>query len=364
MATKKITAARKVLKTASHDSSSLASGNDDSCGNNSGAKRKTKSSGTIVKSRYMQTENKSTVKKNTPNESILLPPRPASPKVGSGYKPRIGTPPRRTLHLQTVQNATSVIPSLLESSSLGGNILQSTVLDGHCMRPDFDLSVIKENTAPTSHPSAVDPNAKKRNLDLETFLLAFLTAKIENSTQKLKQEAERNLITLMEEDEKLRSKIMSKKRQCLHLEKQQQLNDLLDLQIVTLEPVAATAKQFTEEYKTFASAIDTTRHELPIKNLHIEDDRGEFLDKAVVCLNQSQCILDQYMRDVSIDSESTAACLKEIESAAHGIDQHLISTSSDLLELSSLVSQKTVLVQQCLEEDKIGLNTVQILFSD
>ncbi|XP_026776878.1 HAUS augmin-like complex subunit 8 isoform X2 [Pangasianodon hypophthalmus] len=363
MATKKTTAVRKVLKTASQDSSNLASGNDDSCGNNSGAKRKTKSSGTIVKSRYMQTEKKSVIKKNAPNESVLVPPRPASPKVGSGHKPRFGTPPRRTLHAQSDPNST-FIPSLLESSSLGGNVLQSTVLDGHCMRPDFDVSVIKENTAPSSLPSAVDPNAKKRNLELETFLLAFLTAKIENSTQKLKEEAERNLITLMEEEEKLRSKIMSKKRQCLHLEKQQQLNDLLDLQIVALKPVAATAKQFTEEYKTFASAIDTTRHELPIKNLHIEEDRGEFLDKAVVCLNQSQCILGQYMKDVSKDSESTAACLKEIKGAAHEIDQHLLSTSSDLLELSSLVSQETVLVQQCLEEDKIGFKTVQSLFSD
>lgn len=50
-------------------------------------------------------------------------------------------------------------------------------------------------------------------------------------------------------------------------------------QIAALKPVAATAKQFTEEYKTFASAIDTTRHELPIKNLHIDEDRGEFLGK-------------------------------------------------------------------------------------
>lgn len=48
-------------------------------------------------------------------------------------------------------------------------------------------------------------------------------------------------------------------------------------QIVALKPVAANAKQFTEEYKTFASAIDTTRHELPVKNLHIEEDRGEFV---------------------------------------------------------------------------------------
>ncbi|XP_017341914.1 HAUS augmin-like complex subunit 8 isoform X1 [Ictalurus punctatus] len=365
MATEKITAVRKALKTASQDSSkNLASGNDDSCGNNSGAKRKTKSSGTIVKSRYMQTEKKSVVKKNTPNESVLVPPRPASPKAGSGHKPRFGTPPRRTLHAQPDQNSTSVLPSLLESSSLGRNVLQSTVLDGHCIRPDLDLSVIKENTAPTSLPSAVDPNGTKRNLELETFLLAFLTVKIENNTQKLKEEAERNLITLMEEEERLRSKVMCKKRQCLLLEKQQQLNDLLDLQIVALKPVAANAKQFTEEYKTFASAIDTTRHELPVKNLHIEEDRGEFVDEAVVCLNQSQCILEQYLKDVSTDSERTAACLKEIKTVAQEIDQHLLSTSSDLLELSSLVSQETVLVQQCLEEDKIGFNTVQSLFSD
>lgn len=35
-----------------------------------------------------------------------------------------------------------------------------------------------ENTAPTSLPSAVDPNGTKRNLELETFLLAFLTVKV------------------------------------------------------------------------------------------------------------------------------------------------------------------------------------------
>ncbi|XP_060750038.1 HAUS augmin-like complex subunit 8 isoform X2 [Tachysurus vachellii] len=363
MATKKTPAVRKALKTSSQDSSNSTSVNDDSCGNNSGAKRKTKPSGTIVKSRYMQTEKKSAVKKTTPNESVLVPPRPASPKVGSGHKHRFGTPPRRTLHAPPDQNSV-LIPGLLESSSLGGNILQSTVLDGHCMRPDFDLSVIKENTAPASQPSAVDPSAKKRNLELETFLLAFLTAKIENNTHKLKEEAERNLITLMEEEEKLRSKIMNKKQQCLLLKKQQQLNDLLDMQIVALTPVAETAQQFTEEYKTFASAIDTTRHELPIKNLHVEENREEFLDKALVCLNQSQSILEKYMKDVSTEGENTAACLKEIKSAAHEINQHLLSTSSDLLELSSLVSQEKVLVQQSLEEDKIGFSTVQSLFSD
>ncbi|KAL7864601.1 hypothetical protein AOLI_G00160210 [Acnodon oligacanthus] len=365
MASRKSLNVRKVQKAAAEDSHNSASGNDTSCGNNSsGARRKTKSSGTVVKSRYMQTEKKtSVVKNNMQNESILVPPKPASPKASGAHKPRVGTPPRRTLtglSGQPDQNST-LVPSILETSAFGGNVLQSTVLDGHCLRPDFDLSVIKENAAP---PSAVDPKAQKRNLELETFLLAFLTAKIEHNTHKLKEEAERNLLIMMEEEEKLRLKVMSKKRQYLLLEKHKQLNYLLNLQITALAPAAATAKQFTEEYKTFATAIDTTRHDLPVKNLHIEEDRGKFLDKAVVCLNQSRRALEQYVKDTSAGSESTVECLKEMKNTAHEIDQQLLSVSSELLELSSLVSRETVLAQQSLEEDKIGFTTAQALFLD
>ncbi|XP_017556444.1 HAUS augmin-like complex subunit 8 isoform X2 [Pygocentrus nattereri] len=365
MASKKSLNVRKVQKAAAEDSQNSASGNDTSCGNNSsGARRKTKSAGTVVKSRYMQTEKKASVAKNNmQNESILVPPRPASPKASGAPRPRVGTPPRRTLTRlsgQPDQNST-LMPSILETSTFGGNVLQSTVLDGHCLRPDFDLSVIKENTAP---PSAVDPKSQKRNLELETFLLAFLTAKIEHNTHKLKEEAERNLLIMMEEEEKLRLKVMSKKRQYLLLEKHKQLNDLLDLQITALTPAAATAKQFTEEYKTFATAVDTTRHELPVKNLHIEEDRGKFLDKAVVCLNQSRRALEQYVKDASSGSESSVECLKEMRNTAREIDQQLLSASSELLELSSLVSRETVLAQQSLEEDKIGLTAAQALFLD
>lgn len=51
------------------------------------------------------------------------------------------------------------------------------------------------------------------------------------------------------------------------------------------------------------------------------------LDKAVVCLNQSQCILEDYVKNVSTESERSAAFLKEIKSAAHEINQHLLRYS-------------------------------------
>ncbi|XP_072553171.1 HAUS augmin-like complex subunit 8 isoform X2 [Salminus brasiliensis] len=353
---------KQVLRTAAEDSQNSSSRNDSSCGNNSGnnsgARRKTKPAGTVVKSRYMQTEKKSSAVKS--NESILVSARPASPKAGGVQKLRVSAAPRRFSSVHTDHNST-FMPSILETSSFGGNILQSTALDDHCLRPDFDLSVIKENIA---SPRAVDPKAQKRNLELETLILAFLTAKIEHNTFKLKEEAERNLLIMMEEEERLRSKVMGMKRRYLLLEKQKQLNDLLDLQVAALTPAAETATHFTEEYKVFATAIDTTRHELPVKNLHVEEDHGKFLDKAVGCLKQSQRVLEEYVNDISTDGGSAAECLKEIKNTAHEIDQQLVSVSSDLLELSTLVSRETVLVQQSTEEDKIGLLTAQTLFSD
>uniref|UniRef100_A0A4W4FLL4 HAUS augmin-like complex subunit 8 n=1 Tax=Electrophorus electricus TaxID=8005 RepID=A0A4W4FLL4_ELEEL len=355
MASKKLTTLRKEQKSTSEDSQNSTSGNDASCGNNSGARRKTKPSGTFVKSRYMLTERKTLSKNNMQNESVLMPLKPASPKVGSGCKPRVGTSTRRTISGQSDQYIICNFVLLCSS------ILQSTALDGHCMPPDFDVSVIKENAA-APPPRAVDPNTQKRNV-LDTFLLAFLTAKIEHNTQKLKEEAERNLLIVMQEEDKLRTTLASKKRKYLLLEKQKQLDDLLDLQIEALTPLAETAKQFTGEYKAFATAIDTTRHELPVKNLHIEEDGSKFLDKAVVCLNQTRTVLEQYTKGLLTDSESSAECLREMKNTAHEIDQQLLSTSSHLLELSSLVSREMVLVQQTLEEDEIGLGTAQSLFS-
>lgn len=45
--------------------------------------------------------------------------------------------------------------------------------------------------------------------------------------------------------------------------------------------MADAAKEFTKEYISFATAVDTTRHELPVKNFYIDGDRREFLGLTV-----------------------------------------------------------------------------------
>lgn len=167
---------------------------------------------------------------------------------------------------------------------------------------------------------------------------------------------------MMEKEHQLSAQVNRKKRQYLLMEKQKQLNSLLDLQIDALGPVAAAVNTFAEDYKSFATAIDATRHSLPVKNVDIGEDAEQFLDKAVESLNRSERVLQHYTKDIPSDCEASKQCLREIEDTANEINQQVTRTFSDLLEVSSLVSRETVLIEQSLEEEEIGPSTAQTLF--
>ncbi|XP_077964635.1 HAUS augmin-like complex subunit 8 isoform X2 [Gasterosteus aculeatus] len=277
MASKRTSTVPSTFKSTEAKSSSSGSnaGNHNITGT---GKKSAKSSGTIVKSRYMQPAEKTSLSKSNSltNESIAAPPRPSSPKP-SGVKPRVGTPPRRSMAHQTP--GTSMMSRENEPSLLGKSILQSTFSDGHYFRPNFDISVIKEKTiVENAVEHDRNPENTKRIVEMQTFLLAYITAKMESNTAKAEAEAEARIMQEMEEEEALHNEVQEKKRQYLLMEQDRLLNELLDLQIAALTPVVETAKQFTKDYKSFATAVDTTRHELPVQNFYIDGDRMEFLD--------------------------------------------------------------------------------------
>ncbi|MBN3303190.1 HAUS8 protein, partial [Amia calva] len=256
------------------------------------------------------------------NQSISVVPRPGTPtKLGAPNKPSSGTPTRRSMAPQSIATPFSMMSSMLEPSQPGINVLQSTILDGHCFRPEFDVSSINEKAV---MENAADPEEVKEMLENQTFLLAYLTSKIENNTQRLREEAERCLLAVMEEEERLRSAVQEKKRQFLLREKERQLDDLLDLQIAVLTPVVAAADQFKQQYKAFATAVDTTRHELPVHNVQMEGDRKEFLGRAETCLRETECLLrEAWVQPTAGDQERAGSLLKEVKETAQEIDKEL-----------------------------------------
>ncbi|CAJ1060444.1 HAUS augmin-like complex subunit 8 [Xyrichtys novacula] len=357
MASRRATIAPSSLKNASNDAKSAKTGSTASKANNSGnGKKSVKSSGTIVKSRYMQAAEKSSLSKSNSltNESIAAPPRPVSPKP-SGVKPKIGTPPRRSMAPQAL--ATTIMSHESDMSLLGKSVLQSTFADGHCFRPDFDMSVIKGAVEPERNPEN-----EKRFVEMQTFLLAYLTGKMESNTAKLKLEAEARILQEMEEVEALYKEVQEKKRQYLLMEKERHVNEMLDLQIAALTPVAEAAKQFTTDYNTFARAVDTTRHELPVKNFYIDGDRKDFLEKAEACLKESEKLLEECTDGDHKDNSVSLECLRDMKMTSKDISQQLSGACSELLELSSLVCRHTIQVQQATEEEQLGPTRTQELY--
>lgn len=65
--------------------------------------------------------------------------------------------------------------------------------------------------------------------------------------------------------------------------------------------MADAAKQFTKEYISFATAVDTTRHELPIKNFHIDGDRREFLGLTVFLFEFFRCFILRYCSQINLE---------------------------------------------------------------
>lgn len=51
------------------------------------------------------------------------------------------------------------------------------------------------------------------------------------------------------------------------------------LQIEMLLPCVAVAGRFKEQYRTFATALDATRHELPVRSVHLGADGQQFLGR-------------------------------------------------------------------------------------
>lgn len=60
------------------------------------------------------------------------------------------------------------------------------------------------------------------------------------------------------------------------------------LQIEMLSPYEAVAERFKEQYKTFAMALDTTRHKLPVRSVHLDGDEQQFLGRKRHLLGKEQ----------------------------------------------------------------------------
>uniref|UniRef100_A0A2K5IG91 Uncharacterized protein n=2 Tax=Colobus angolensis palliatus TaxID=336983 RepID=A0A2K5IG91_COLAP len=323
--------------------------------NPSSAKKKEKrvQGGRVIESRYLQYEKKTTQK--------------APAGDGSQTRGKMSEGGRKSSLLQK---------SKADSSGVGKGDLQSTLLEGHgTAPPDLDLSAINDKSIIRKTPQLAKTIAKKPGstsfsaprkkspdlseamemMESQTLLLTLLSVKMENNLAEFERRAEKNLLIVCKEKEKLQKKAHELKRRLLLSQRKRELADVLDAQIDMLSPFEAVATRFKEQYRTFATALDTTRHELPVRSIHLEGDGQQLLDALQRELVTTQHLLAALDIGDSEENVQVLDLLSELKDVTEKKDFELRRSFSQVLELSAEVSKEAALANQEVWEETQGM---------
>ncbi|KAM5190876.1 HAUS augmin-like complex subunit 8 [Callospermophilus lateralis] len=340
------------------DSSGRGAGKASATGPNpaSGAKPRGKRAqgGRVVESRYLQYEKKTS--KKAPAADALK----ASGKVPEGGR-----------------KATLLQKSKDGSGTVKGD-LQSTLLEGHgTAPPDLDLSAINDRSMVRRTPQLEKTVAKKTEstsfiaprkkspdatevmemMESQTLLLSLLTLKMENSLAEFEEEAEKNLVLVCREAAALQEQAHRLRRRLFLCQRTRELAETLDAQMELLSPFEAVCERFKEKYRMFATALDTTRHELPLKSIHLEGDGNQLLDALQRDLETTHRLLGELGVGSAQENEQVLALLHELRDATSSKDLELRRIFSQVLELSAEASKEAALINQEVWEEAQGLGT-------
>ncbi|XP_068958194.1 HAUS augmin-like complex subunit 8 [Petaurus breviceps papuanus] len=316
------------------------------------AKGKRVPAGRIVESRYLQCEKKKVVKALASDTSVSSS---SGKQTESGKKSNVS------------QKGST------DNNQMEKNDLQSTLLEGHrTAPPDLDLSAINDksikkmtprlaNTAqnsktPKKHSKVSSEDMKM--MESQTLLLTLLTVKMKKRIAVMEEKEERNLIMLCEEKDKLQKKVQELKRKLLFHQKEQEMVDILATQSELLTSFVAMSEDFKKDYKTFAIALDSTRHELPMKSIHMEGDRDKFLDELQRQLSITQNLLAEVTTDHLGQNAKVFDVLDEFKEVVQKKDIELKRSFVHVLNLSSEVSKEAALTNQEVWEETQGTQTL------
>ncbi|NWX17069.1 HAUS8 protein, partial [Aegotheles bennettii] len=196
-------------------------------------------------------------------------------------------------------------------------------------------------------------------MESQTLLLTYLRVKAGKNLAELEEKAEKNLLMLCEEKERQQEKLHELKREILLKETEQKLEEALDKQMEILSPLIPVCERFKEQYRSFALSLDAARHELPIKNIHIEGDTLTYLDKLQKQLTVTGELLTEVMPSFSEGSAEACNVLRELKDMSQKLDKELQRSVTQVQKLSFDVSKEVSLHNQSICEENHGLDAVK-----
>ncbi|XP_075681429.1 HAUS augmin-like complex subunit 8 isoform X2 [Rhinoderma darwinii] len=329
----------------------------------------------VVKSRYMQCNKPKITKKNNVENTSILSAEKRQEKGGSG------TPTRRSVVPQRFK-VPPAPPNVADGSFFCKENLQSTLLDGHKIaRPEFNFSAIDDKTMQKLNrrsPSTSEQRKPKKEapstsnlpediIDMyesQTLLFTYLTIKMQKNMKLLEEKAERSLLLVHDEKTQLQERVDQLKRELFLIKREEQLNDVLVKQTESLSPSTAATMHFKDNYTSFATALDSTRHQLPIKDIHIAGTRQRFLEDIQKHLSSTISLLEEAPPSSANESMDLLDTIKNLEDIVHKTDSELSRSLHQVLDLSCKVNKEVSLQSQKQVEEDSEMEVVRQWYFD
>ncbi|XP_048469893.1 HAUS augmin-like complex subunit 8 [Rhincodon typus] len=325
----------------------------DSFGSRKSAAEDTNESGTLLRS-----------SKSVPNLSdspnLFTTPKSPLPATPSQRPAATHTPRQRLSHCVTFQRGTPKPLAASQNSSLKksykeeskGSDMGSSMEE--CIGRTKGARVVPSRfrEAAALKKKVVNKGPEKSSeLVLKRKYCNFLP-KRENNLAKYQERAEECLLLIEEENQHLRKEIFQQKQDLLLLEKNKQLDGMIEQQVEHLRPVVASIQLFKTQYKSFGQALDTTRHSLQMKNIYMSEDLRMFLEELKIHLRTTCQILGEC--GLGLDRKNSKAGI-ELGKAAANTDTEMKSFFAKIEELASCISRETTLLHQELDEEALGM---------
>lgn len=189
----------------------------------------------------------------------------------------------------------------LDDTALSSRMRMGSTWSGSHASSKHGLQTFDMSSA-FSHDSATDPSRTKARQTTQLQLDAhyarylqwlFLRTSLTHSQHQQQRHCMNEAWTLWEETERGRARQTELEGQLTNIQHANRLDAALLLQVAGLSSVSEQLGELKRQYNHLAAALDTTRHQIPTKSVHIPKDEQHFQDRLSEALTETEGLLHE-----------------------------------------------------------------------
>ncbi|XP_052227169.1 uncharacterized protein LOC127841978 isoform X2 [Dreissena polymorpha] len=210
-----------------------------------------------------------------------------------------------------------------------------------------NVSIYHQSTVSSKPKQKKDAKSAQKAIDLQYMFSqqwAFLEAKAKQTLHEQEQQAMAQIYGVYEEVEKLRKEKTEKDKYLARLQHTNNTDHMAEVQRQCLGPVVNSLPELQKQYSNLAYALDTTRHQIPMTEVYVPDNKEQFEAKLEAHLLESERLLGE----ISSITRQDVPNIVSMGTALSTMEQSVETMKNELKKSEELLAAvETLTIQEC-----------------